>query len=282
MVSRTVTLSAEQAEPVRSLWLQIHGLRYADQASVQINTSAWIPLNNNTVTIAEPGRSYGGIGGGFATLVMTLALPDGTVAGGDNTIRFRFNHTDGFVSSYRVLALNFLNARGKEDSPGQTILWKTRPKAGLHPCPTQLRSRRAKSSGMAPHWRQAACPTVRNLQAHCADCHAQDGRDLKYFNFSNASIVARARFHGLSELQSEQIASYIRSSATAQSWPPVEPSLPTRTWTGRTTGLELGGRRRTRLGPRSGYGRIAVSGWQHGDGTTQPRQIRRGTCSQPR
>jgi hypothetical protein len=34
---------------------------------------------------------------------------------------------------------------------------------------------------------------------------------LKYFNFSNASIVARSRFHGLSTLQGEQIASYIRS-----------------------------------------------------------------------
>src|SRR5947208_16686515 len=34
-VSRTVALPAEQAESVRFLWLQIHGLRYADQASVQ-------------------------------------------------------------------------------------------------------------------------------------------------------------------------------------------------------------------------------------------------------
>src|SRR6202795_3954843 len=45
-VSRTITLQDGQAESVRSLWLQIHGLRYADQASVQVNTSAWIPLNN--------------------------------------------------------------------------------------------------------------------------------------------------------------------------------------------------------------------------------------------
>src|SRR5215831_1872087 len=26
------------------------------------------------------------------------------------------------------------------------------------------------------------------IQATCADCHAHDGRDLKYFNVSNASI----------------------------------------------------------------------------------------------
>ncbi|MGH9551077.1 MAG: hypothetical protein ACRD3W_16965, partial [Terriglobales bacterium] len=37
VLSRTVTLPAGQAESVRSLWLQIHGLRYADQASVQLN-----------------------------------------------------------------------------------------------------------------------------------------------------------------------------------------------------------------------------------------------------
>src|SRR5439155_10416621 len=106
-VSRIVALEAGTAGSVRSLWLQIHGLRYADQASVQINAGAWIPLNNNTVTIAEPGRSFGGIGGGFSTLVMTLSLPNGAVTDGDNAIRFRFNQTDGIVSSYRVLALNF-------------------------------------------------------------------------------------------------------------------------------------------------------------------------------
>ena len=33
-VSRTITLQDGRAESVRSLWLQIHGLRYGDQASV--------------------------------------------------------------------------------------------------------------------------------------------------------------------------------------------------------------------------------------------------------
>src|SRR5207245_307754 len=116
-VSRSVALQAGQAESVRSLWLQIHGLRYADQASLQINASAWIPLNNTTVTIAEPGRSYGGIGGGFSTLVMTLPLSNGTVVGGTNTIRFRFDQTDGVVSGYRVLAWNFLTIEGRKILP---------------------------------------------------------------------------------------------------------------------------------------------------------------------
>ena len=89
-VTRTVVLQAGQAASVRSLWLEVHGLHYAKEASAQVNTSAWKPLDNDTVTIAEPGRSFGGIGGGFATLVMTLPLPTGTVVTGANAIRFRF------------------------------------------------------------------------------------------------------------------------------------------------------------------------------------------------
>ncbi len=209
-VSRNVTLQAGQAESVRSLWLQIHGLRYADQASVQINTSAWMPLNNNTVTISEPGRTYGGIGGGFATLAMTLAIPDGTVVGGDNTIRFRFNHTDGFVSSYRVLALNFLNAEGKKILPANDFA-EDAPESWTPPLPDAGSIQAGKELWGTASLASSSLPNSPTIRAHCADCHAEDGRDLKYFNFSNASIIARARFHGLSTLQSEQIASYIRS-----------------------------------------------------------------------
>ena len=226
VVSRSVTLPAGEAEPVRSLWLQIHGLRYAAQASVQVNASAWMPLNNNTVAIAEPGRTYGGIGGGFATLVMTLALPDGTVAGGDNTIRFRFNHTDGFVSSYRVLALNFLDAEGKKILPANEFV-EDAPENWTPPLPDAASIQAGKELWHGASLAASSLPNSPTLQARCADCHAQDGRDLKYFNFSNASIIARSRFHGLSELQSEQIASYIRSlplPSPGRPWnPPYQP-----------------------------------------------------------
>jgi len=209
-VSRTVALQAGQVGPVRSLWLQVHGLRYADQASVQINTGAWIPLNNNTVTIAGPGRSYGGIGGGFSTLVMTLPLPNGTVVAGDNTIRFRFNQTDGVVSTYRVLGWNFVTAEGKKVLPPENFV-EDAPDSWTPPLPDAASIQAGKELWQTASLAASSLPNSPRIQAHCADCHAQDGRDLKYFNFSNASIVARARFHGLSALQSEQIASYIRS-----------------------------------------------------------------------
>ena len=225
-VSRTITLHDGQAESVQSLWLQIHGLRYAHQASVQVNTSAWVPLNNNTVTIPEPARSFGGIGGGFSTLVMTLSLPNGTVVSGDNSLRFRFNQTDGVVSAYRVLAVNFLTSDGSKILRPDDFL-EDAPETWTPPLTDAASIRAGREL-----WETA--PLLANnllnsprIQAHCADCHAKDGRDLKYFNFSNASIVDRSRFHGLSTLQGEQIASYIRNlqqPSPGRPWnPPYQP-----------------------------------------------------------
>jgi len=209
-VSRTVALQAGQAASVYSLWLQINNLRYPTQGSVQINSSAWIPLNNNTVTIAEPGRSYGGIGGGVATLGMTVLLPKGTVVGGANTIRFRFNQTDGVASGYRVLEWNFLTSDGKKVLPPDAFA-EDAPEAWVPPLPDAASIRAGRELWKTAPLTASSLPNSPRIQARCADCHAQDGRDLKYFNFSNGSIAARSRFHGLSTLQGEQIASYIRS-----------------------------------------------------------------------
>ena len=189
-VSRTVALQPFQAESVQSLWLQIHGLRYAEQASIQINTSAWIPLNNNTVTIAEPGKSFGGIGGGFATLVMTLPLPNGTVVAGTNTIRFRFNQTDGVVSAYRVLAWSFLTNEGRKLLPPEGFV-EDAPETWTPPLPDAASISAGRELWQSASLTASSLPNSPRIQAHCADCHARDGRDLKYFNFSNASIVAR-------------------------------------------------------------------------------------------
>lgn len=209
-VSDVVTLSAGQAESARSLWLQIHGLQYGDQASVQVNASDWIPLDNSTVIVAEPGRSFGGIGGGFSTLVMTLSLPKDALVAGSNTIRFRFNHTDGFASGYRVLGWNFLTVERKKIIPPDDFV-EDAPEAWKPPL-----TETASIAAGRELWQTAALvanslPNSPRIQAHCSDCHAHDGRDLKYFNFSNGSIIARSRFHGLSTSQGEQIASYIRS-----------------------------------------------------------------------
>jgi hypothetical protein len=163
IVSRSVVLQSGQAESVQSLWLQIHGLRYADQASVQINASLWTPLNNNTVTVAEPGRSYGGIGGGFSTLVMTLPVPKSTVVDGTNTIRFRFNRTDGFVSGFRVLAWNLLTNEGEKLVPADAFE-EDEPKTWTPPLPDRVPLLPGESSGRLPLWWQAASRIVRGFR----------------------------------------------------------------------------------------------------------------------
>jgi hypothetical protein len=211
---------------VHSLFLQVHGLRYPDQGSVQLNTSSWIPLRNETVTVAEPGRSYGGIGGGFATLELTLRLPEGTALAGTNTIRFRFNHTDGLSSGYRVLAFNFLTADGVKVLPPVTFI-EDAPGAWAPPHPDAASIHAGQVLWRSASLVASSLPNSPRIQAHCADCHALDGRDLKYFNFSNASIIERSRFHGLTILEGEDIASYIRSlplPSPGRPWnPPYQP-----------------------------------------------------------
>jgi len=223
---RTVSLRADQAQSVRALWLQVHRLRYPDEGSVQVNAGEWIPLNNSTVTVAEPGKSFGGIGGGFATLTMVLVLPRGTADPGPNTIRFRFNQTDGFASGYRVLAWNFLSEDGAKVIPPENFTEDT-PDAWAPPLSDAASIHAGKELWYHAALVASSVPNSPGIQAHCADCHAQDGRDLKYFNFSNQSIVTRSSFHGLSTLQGEQIASYIRSlpfPSPGRPWnPPYQP-----------------------------------------------------------
>jgi len=225
-VSRTVPLTGAQCESVRSLWLRVHGLRYQAQASVQVNTSSWIPLRNDTVSVAAPGRTFGGIGGGFSTLELILPLPSGTAVVGGNIVRFRFNQSDGLASGYRVLAWNFVaNDGGKVLPPTDFV--EDAPESWTPPLPDADSIHAGQELWHTAPLVASSLQNSPRIQAHCADCHAQNGLDLKYFNFSNASITARSRFHGLTTLQGEQIASYIRSlplPSPGRPWnPPYQP-----------------------------------------------------------
>jgi hypothetical protein len=222
----SITVPSDAGRQVHSLWMQVHGLGYAGMMSVRINKNAWVSISNSTVSVTEPGRSYGGIGGGFATLEMTLILPATTVLGDTNTIEFRFNGTDGVSSAFRVLAFNLLTADGRRVLSPDAFMEED-PNTWAPPLadPEQISAGRNlwRSAQLAAN----GLPNAPAIRAHCSDCHTQDGRDLKYFNFSNTSIVARSRFHGLSELEGRQIASYIRALSVVnpgRPWnPPYQP-----------------------------------------------------------
>ncbi len=208
-----VSLNVVQAPDLNgplTFYMQIHGLRYPEQASVQVNNSGWRPINGTTVTLLGLANAYGGIGGGFHTLRMTMSLPPGLVNAGTNTVTFRFNQTDGRVSGFRVLALDIWTRSGNSViSPGTFVqddpnTWKP-PSTN----PSDIAAGRSL-------WRTAALtvPTPAGsapIRARCMDCHSEDGRDLKYFNYSNKSIRARSMFHGLTAQQGDEIASYVRT-----------------------------------------------------------------------
>jgi hypothetical protein len=69
------------------------------------------------------------------------------------------------------------------------------------------------------------------ITAKCSKCHSIDGRDLKYFNFSNYSIAQRSYFHGLSAQNGLDIAAYIRGlsvtvPALSRAWSPLNQPCP--------------------------------------------------------
>ena len=226
VIDRSLYVPHEKSESVRFLWLRVHGLRYAAQASVQINGGSWILLRNETVDVAEPAKSFGGIGGGFATLELSLPISTSIVNAGVNIVRFRFNHSDGLASGYRILALNFLTADGSKILPS-TDFAEDAPESWKPPHPDEASIRAGQELWLNAPLVANSVPHSPRIQARCADCHAHDGRDLKYFNFSNDSIITRSRFHGLTTLQGEQIASYIRSlpfTNPGRPWnPPYQP-----------------------------------------------------------
>lgn len=210
---------------------------------MQINGGAWISLNNTNADLElySADAAYGGIGGGYATVRLTVPVAaSGALTEGDNYLWFYFERPpdERVKSGYRIVDLNFRTNRDtdlranqasnvlnsnqfEEDNPSDSNApnWRV-----IHPGNGVAEGKR--------YWETAALidyPGGPTINATCADCHAADGRDLKYFNYSNTSIVERSLFHGLDTLEAEQIASYIRSlnvpaPAQARPWnPPYQP-----------------------------------------------------------
>ena len=220
-VSATFSLTSAQASAAVAIYIQCNNCSYrvqtptgsnnwADKAGVSVNGSTRVNLDNNTVTMTEPWETAGGgIGGPFNTLKFTLPIPTGSnLVAGNNTITFTFNGTDGIGSGFRILAFNLEDANSNMLLPSSDFT-AVNPATWTAPLNDQ-----ADINAGQTLWQSASLvssPGGSPILAHCQDCHAMSGRDLKYFNFSNYAIEARSVFHGLSQLQGEQIASYIRA-----------------------------------------------------------------------
>jgi DNA-binding beta-propeller fold protein YncE len=248
----SVTLTGLEALRGATLCLTVHGVQYDDKAKVTLNGVHTVSINQRTAKVTGNAQRFGGIGGGFHTLPLEIELPKGVLRAGENLIGFEYTRQDSYAvsgfqklenriddasSGFRVIRLNLKDRNGRlllgperfrdddprEWGPPETdvelaqaveegwMLWR-----GKKPDGTTYRLRNFSGIGLTPL----------EVKATCADCHAQDGRDLKYYNYSNHSIIARSRIHGLTEAEGRRIAAYIRTLAGAPVVPQARPWNP--------------------------------------------------------
>ncbi|WP_394846550.1 hypothetical protein LZC95_03690 [Pendulispora brunnea] len=200
------------------------------------NDAPWIDVTDTNVQLDDVSRAHGGINGGLVTTTFSIALDAQTRARlvglpGTNRIEFRFNGTDGNSNGFRILDVQLRNAAGTDlnRTPRKYVDIGAEKEAG------KAWSDDAAKGQALWHGKDLLIksPVVpRKIHAACDSCHAEDGRDLQYFNYSNNSIVQRSKFHGLSDEQGKQIAAYLRASlhdkvphvpAAAPENPPYQP-----------------------------------------------------------
>ncbi|MFE8070300.1 Ig-like domain-containing protein [Marinobacteraceae bacterium S3BR75-40.1] len=270
--TQQVSFEINDPSNITHLYLRCNACGYHDirldkdtgkvKASVRVNGGEAIPLKhfvdhgrvygNQQIKIIGGEADYGGIGGGFRTVRMTVPVQG--LKAGTNTLTFEHRDAEAPSLGFRIIALNLLENGSLNrkvlnetdfvmDDPANwtapqsgaaaiaegEALWHQRDR--LYDPGVDLLDGRGSGHGELDG----------QIHASCANCHASDGGDLKYFNFSNYSIIKRAQFHGLSQDEGEKIASYIRSLdipvvEQARPWnPPYQPgpgldNKPVREW----------------------------------------------------
>jgi len=207
-----------------AIWMQVNNLSYDNKASIRINGGSWISLTNAVVKMQEPEKTFGGIGGEVSTVRFSLAVSD--FVDGSNTIRFRFNEHDGLSMGYRVVRFNVLDGNDNKLLSAQDFEYED-PDTWQAP----IAGATAIANGKALYeTKELLVPGTSNyMNAKCMDCHTSKGFDLEYFSYSNKAIIERSKFHGLSQTEGEEVASYIRSLSAprhGRPWnPPYQPGV---------------------------------------------------------
>lgn len=203
------------------LSLTLHGMEYPAQVGVQVNNAPQVKLTNSTCSVQGTSAYYGGIGGGFCVQTVLVSIPSGVLVSGENTVTFTQVYGTGVSSQFRVLAFNVLS-NGVPLLPSSTFVNED-ANSWTPPLNDAADIASGKTLFQTANIVQNDGAAALPIKAHCGDCHTIDGRDLKYFNYSNNSIINRSIFHGLTQLQGEQIASYIRSLTSPNPGSPWNP-----------------------------------------------------------
>jgi hypothetical protein len=234
IIKRTFVTDADTL--ISSIFMQCHRCTYRDvgtnptgkaKVSIRIDESDWLDITPNTVKMMSPEKDFGGFGTTFYTTRFNIDFVK-TLKTGSHSVEFRFNGTDGITNGFRVLDFNIVSVDNKKILPisrfasENPALWKPLYEA-------QEKVNEGKLLWSKGEILNKSEIDKTKILASCADCHDALGADLKYFNFSNESIIARSEFHGLSNDEGVKIASYIRLLPSYQSengrpWnPPYQP-----------------------------------------------------------
>lgn len=237
----TVTIDIPDVAAVDSLGFRMHqpfyhqgGTAYSVQdgfevqgaVAISVNGGRFVDVTESVIECAFPERAMECLSGQAPTVRFSTpkSISNGLVTG-TNTITFRFNGTKGIRSGFRVIGIatlggstNIQNVNWMEGgllSYGTTRFGWNNPTQWTAPSGGDAEQGRILFSArntLEDHINQRN-PSFPGdpITASCADCHAKDGMDLWYFNYSNETIIARSRFHGLTEQEGKDIAAYIRS-----------------------------------------------------------------------
>jgi hypothetical protein len=219
---------------VKDLYLLVNNFNSEGKVEIRFNNDQnWVSLTNSNTNSDIQGEAFGQIGGGYSTLKTYFNVRQENsittlTPGARHTIHLRFNNENDDTSiGYRVVDFNIYNINGEaminadDFEEVDPSLWEP-----IHDDPTSIEEGKVlwNTKNLTDNPKN---PSV--IKAKCASCHSVNGEDLKYFNYSNKSIIERSKFHGLTELESEKIASYIRDLAVqvpenGRPWnPPYQP-----------------------------------------------------------
>lgn len=255
----------DNVSDVHGIKLQIHNLGFTNKMAISVNNSPWVNLNNTNVFFTKQfDKAMYGMGGGHNTLTFVVPFANNNIVPAiTNIIKFKFNDRTKETVGYRVLDVDLVKAQpngyelnfkhGTAEDPS----WGVRTNYINKYTPAKLATVKTKED--PSKWIPISTDTaVINrgkdlwfngnisergiaINAKCTDCHTSDGYDLKYFNYSDKSIIARSKYHGLSDEDSNAIASYIRTlnvpyQEKGRPWnPPYQPgpgldSKPVSSW----------------------------------------------------
>jgi hypothetical protein len=146
-----------------------------------------------------------------------MMLPAGAVTQGANTITWSYNGTDGRVAGYRVISFQLIDSTLTNLIPAAEFYY-TPPSTFVAPYTDQTNINAGHTLFTSGTIKGYVSGDYVTLHAHCSSCHVadikngtKDGYDLRYFNYSPYVIRQRSMFHGLTQKEGDQIASYILS-----------------------------------------------------------------------